>query len=613
MMKKKKILGKIISLLLVCSMLLSITGTNTKVLASENTATETQTSDLPWADYKRITMADYGAVIATSDEGTTFSASQSWKYKGESLDGTFLDVDVKFNGGFLNRYIQFFGGDWNNWIRIQGDDNSDKDSVEDDTISIHGGSKFTHIRPLAKDMGIYADEFFNLKILMDIKVNATDSTQQDVQIQVYVNDEHQLTRSWTESIYTEAQTEQNYKTFFFYSASGNTFSLRTPEAWTCYERITMDNFGIDASTDETGTKYTESKETKYTGTSLNKTCLDVDIKYGKELTGSHYIHFFATGTWKNYIRFQMTGTENFYFANLSGEYDVSNVIGNRANYGLKADEFFNLKILVDIVTSRTVSGKKDVLLTYYVNNKYVGTMSWTEDSDVNHDVFYLYMNSNQNTPIYLRTPTPEPQSYFKLSDYRETTPYTYPTRSGYVFAGWYTDAEYTTPVESDVTIGQAYAKFVKSDVLTVKCQLPIDANRTEPTTSLRLVTSVDSLDYQYVGFELEYTLEDKTYEKTFKTKNVKKTIKATGDDGREITYYPNEFSTASTYMMALKINKIPSEIYELPLTITPFWITLDGTVVTGTTRNDVVLYPEIMEGGSTFANDNEAYYKSSWN
>lgn len=611
MMKKKNILGKSISLLLVCSMLLSITGTNTKVLASENTETQTQTSDLPWAEYKRITMADYGANIASSNEGTTFSGSQSWTYKGDSLDGTYLDVDINFNGNFNNNYFQFFTEDWYHYVRFQGNDYSDNSS---DALNIHkGGITWSQSNYWLKnkDTGIRVNEFFNLKILVDINANAENTAegeaQNDVTFQVYINDKHVATETWT------AVATETYKRFYFYVPSGVEFSLRTPEAWTCYQQITMSNFGIEASTDEAGTEYTASAEGKYTGISLNKTYLDVDIKYGQELTGSHYIHFFATGTWKNYIRFQMTGTENFYFANLSGEYGVSNVKEDRANYGLKADEFFNLKILVDIVTSRTASEKKDVILTYYINNKYVGTMSWTEEGDVNHDVFYLYMNPNQNTPIYLRTPTPEPQSYFKLSDYRETTPYTYPTRSGYVFAGWYTDAEYTTPVEADATSGQAYAKFVQSEVLTVKCQLPIDANRTEPTTSLRLVTSVDTLNYQYVGFELEYTLEDKTYEKTFKTKNVKKTIKATGDDGKEITYYPNEFSTASTYMMALKINKIPSEIYELPLTITPYWITLDGTVVTGTTRNDVVLYPEIMEGGSTFANDNEAYYRSAWN
>lgn len=610
-MKRKNIIGKGISLLLICSMLLSITGTHTQVFASENTAIETQNSDMPWTNYKRITMADFNIDASTDKVGTPYTGAKSGTYKGESLDGTYLDVDINFNGNFNKSYFQFFTNNWSHYIRFTGNDydNNSSDAMNINKADITWSKSNYWL--LNKDTGIRVNEYFNLKILVDISANAENTSdgkeQHDVTFQIYINENLVAKETWT-TVSTET-----YKTIYFYVPESANFSLRTPEAWTCYERITLDHYdGIEASNNEAGTEYNGEKKGTYTGDSLNKTYLDIDVKYGTALTNRHYIHFFASGNWKNYIRFY-TGNNTFKFEDSEQFYGLSPVTGKPSEYGLQANEFFNIKILIDIVPSRTTSEKNDVVLTYYVNDKYVGIMSWTEDISANHNVFYLYMNPNQNTSVYLRTPTLEPQSYFKLSDYRETTRYTYPTRSGYVFAGWYTDAEYTTPVEADATSGQAYAKFVQSEVLTVKCQLPLDANRTEPTTSLRLVTSVDTLNYQYVGFELEYTLEDKTYEKTFKTKNVKKTIKATGDDGKEITYYPNEFSNASTYMMALKINKIPSEIYELPLTITPYWITLDGTVVTGTTRNDVVLYPEIMEGGSTFANDNEAYYRSAWN
>ena len=122
MMKKKKLLGKGISLLLICSMLLSITGTNTKVFASENTATETQNSDLPWADYKRITMEDFNINASTDEVGTPYNGTKSGTYKGNSLDGTYLDVDINFNGNFNNSYIQFFTKDWSHYVRFQGYD-----------------------------------------------------------------------------------------------------------------------------------------------------------------------------------------------------------------------------------------------------------------------------------------------------------------------------------------------------------------------------------------------------------------------------------------------------------------------------------------------------------
>ena len=601
MMKKKNLLGKSISLLLVCSMLLSITGTNTKVLASENTETQTQTSDLPWAEYKRITMADYGAEIATSDEGTTFSGSKTWTYKGDSLDGTYLDVDINFNGNFDRKYFQFFTADWSHYVRFQGYDYEDNSS---DALSINkAGITWSQSSYWLKnkDTGIRVNEFFNLKILVDINANAENTAegeaQNNVTFQVYINDKHVATETWT------AVATETHKKFYFYVPSGVEFSLRTPKAWTCYQQITMSNFGIEASTDEAGTTYSSSQPGTYSG-DLHGKYLDVDIKFDESYDS--YFMFYDGTDWYDTIRIAMCSSS---FNVTSTGNNFTNKWSAATACGIAANTFFNLKILFDMTDNG--NDEQTVQIQVYINDNHYYTVAWTESIEQNFNS--INFQTNSGSTYTLRTPTPEPQSYFKLSDYRETTPYTYPTRSGYVFAGWYTDAEYTTPVEADATSGQAYAKFVQSEVLTVKCQLPIDANRTEPTTSLRLVTSVDTLNYQYVGFELEYTLEDKTYEKTFKTKNVKKTIKATGDDGKEITYYPNEFSTASTYMMALKINKIPSEIYELPLTITPYWITLDGTVVTGTTRNDVVLYPEIMEGGSTFANDNEAYYKSAWN
>lgn len=586
MMKNKKILGKIISLLLVCSMLLSITGTNTKVLASENTATETQTSNLPWADYKRITMDDFGIQASTVNEGTPYTSSKPGAYSGE-LDGKYLDVDIMFAESYDSYFMFYDGSDWYDTIRIA------MCSTSFNVTST--GNNFTNKWSQTTACGIRANEFFNFKILFDITDNGND--EQTIQIQVYIDNNLYHTAEWKESI------DQNFNSINFQTNSGAPYTLRTPEAWSCYQQITMSHFGIEASETEAGTVYSSSQSGTYFG-ELHGKYVDVDIKFD-ELYDS-YFFFYDGSDWYDDIRIAM-GSSSVNVTSVGKNF--TNKWSTATACGISANQFFNLKILFDITDNG--GDEQTVQIQVYINDNHYYTVAWTESIDQSFNSINFQTNSGAS--YTLRTPTPEPQSYFKLSDYREMTPYTYPTRSGYVFAGWYTDAQYTTPVESDVTIGQAYAKFVKSDVLTVKCQLPIDANRTEPTTTLRVVTSVDSLDYQYVGFNLEYTLEDTNYQKTFKTKNVYKTIKAIGDDGEEIIYHPDEFSTESRYMMALKINKIPREVYEVTLTLTPYWVTLDGTVVTGTTRNDVVLYPEIMEGGSTFANDNEAYYKSSWN
>lgn len=89
---------------------------------------------------------------------------------------------------------------------------------------------------------------------------------------------------------------------------------------------------------------------------------------------------------------------------------------------------------------------------------------------------------------------------YDVSSYRGTESYTYPTPTGLVFAGWYTDADFTTPLGTDVKEGTAYAKFVDSNVLTILNQLPLDVSANAPTTNLRILTSIDCDKYTQVGF-----------------------------------------------------------------------------------------------------------------
>ena len=175
---------------------------------------------------------------------------------------------------------------------------------------------------------------------------------------------------------------------------------------------------------------------------------------------------------------------------------------------------------------------------------------------------------------------------YDVSEFRkEGTAYTYPTKVGCVFAGWYTDADYQTPLGTDVTEGDAYAKFVSEDVLKVKYQLPVTTSETDTTTSIRLITSVDSIDYQSVGFKVEYTDNGTTQTREFTTRNVYSIIKGIVDGRVVIKYKSQVFSEASSYLMAVIINKLPMSIYNSGLTVTAQWVTLDGTTVSGETRN----------------------------
>ena len=220
--------------------------------------------------------------------------------------------------------------------------------------------------------------------------------------------------------------------------------------------------------------------------------------------------------------------------------------------------------------------KKD----WYLMEKYVEkgeVVSYGEDSRG----WSTTMTSNKKLDV------PNVDNWYDVSEYRSGETYTYPTKDGYVFAGWYTDKAYTTPLAVDVKTGTAYAKFVDKDVLSVKFQLATGATAQDATTTMRLVTSVDSGNYQYIGFKIAFTQEGTPVEKSYTTKKVYTSI--LGYDGEtQITYYPNEFSEASQYIMAMAITGVPQAVYEIPLTITPVWLTLDGTIVDGTARTETL-------------------------
>ena len=93
-----------------------------------------------------------------------------------------------------------------------------------------------------------------------------------------------------------------------------------------------------------------------------------------------------------------------------------------------------------------------------------------------------------------------------------------PVKAGYVFGGWYkqtgenvyaslTESECTAIKDgTDSTTTTVYAKFVPAYVLSVKAQIDANASqngasRTEKA-SIRLVSSVDSTEYQKVGFTI---------------------------------------------------------------------------------------------------------------
>lgn len=173
------------------------------------------------------------------------------------------------------------------------------------------------------------------------------------------------------------------------------------------------------------------------------------------------------------------------------------------------------------------------------------------------------------------------QGYYDVSGYRSGMAYTPPVKDDCVFAGWYTDDTYTTPLGKNVTTGMAYAKFVDAEVLSVKYQIGYGTTLDDTEAKLRFVTTVDSLRYESVGFRIKKG-ENEPFEET--TKTVYETLAGYKDESTKESYKPSVFSEDSKFFMALRLAEIPQDDFDVKIVVTPLWVTLDGTTVFGAER-----------------------------
>lgn len=184
-----------------------------------------------------------------------------------------------------------------------------------------------------------------------------------------------------------------------------------------------------------------------------------------------------------------------------------------------------------------------------------------------------------------------------------TAPETSSIPDGYIFAGWYTDNTCTKAIAQGSTVESAYAKFVDESILGVKAQVRlVDSDRDGtyelPTdsTDIRFITTVDSDRYKRVGFK--FVINDTTTTKDSDT--VYEELYAIGQFGGDPeTYTPyGQFSLQSIYFKAFTILGVQAGSYNTNIQVTPFWETLDGTVVYGEPETKTInaVY-EVLKGG----------------
>lgn len=162
-----------------------------------------------------------------------------------------------------------------------------------------------------------------------------------------------------------------------------------------------------------------------------------------------------------------------------------------------------------------------------------------------------------------------------------------PIKEGYVFGGWYQKnaTSYSPLKEADLStdklesLTNVYAKFVPAYVLSVKAQMETEtqtSNGNTDSTYLRLITALDSNEYQKVNFEIYYNNkhEEKNapdIDRVFSSlKNVD------GEIFPETTFGPDAHCFG-----ALKLNAILKNNYAKIIYVRPSWTTMDGTKVEG--------------------------------
>ena len=217
------------------------------------------------------------------------------------------------------------------------------------------------------------------------------------------------------------------------------------------------------------------------------------------------------------------------------------------------------KTVATVTGAASGNNRRDtIVLKEAANARYVRLYATARTTGYGHSIWEIAIYDGQVVP----------DNYMDVTDYKAQG--TYPTETGKIFAGWFEDADFTTPYMENT--GSAYAKFIDEDVLTTKFQIATD------DTAVRFLSSVDGMDYEEVGFIFTGTYGNAVI--TEKTKTTNKLYSKITADGQSTE--PDVFSPDSQYFFTYTVRGMEDATTNSTWHVTPFYKTLDGTVVTGT-------------------------------
>ena len=160
-----------------------------------------------------------------------------------------------------------------------------------------------------------------------------------------------------------------------------------------------------------------------------------------------------------------------------------------------------------------------------------------------------------------------------------------PIKEGFVFGGWYEKNGSTwVAIDKDnisAASDTAYAKFVPAYVLSIQTQMEATTAENNgisegKTTFIRLVSTVDCLDYDATGYDIWYG-------NTSQATNLEpsKRVYEKLNVGKEPIEPEQAFGPSSKFFNYLRINNLKSTSLHKIIFARPYWITKDGTKVEG--------------------------------
>ena len=332
--------------------------------------------------YTPVTLNDYDGV-KTISEGNVITALANGAAINSAVDfnKSYINVDVNYNGtvgkGGSNLRFQS-SGQWTDCYALGWNDGG---------TSLHlfrytNESKIVDLATSipAANYGISGpDAWFNVKLRTDIV--GGDSTQQTVQLQLWLNDQ----LAWTGTL-EETRAAATRARIYASVYGGNTLSLRSAvptveDALAGYTPITLDDYNCDMNIrGEVDVKNASSITANIS--KFDKTYLDVDVNFGGAAVtqrGHANFRYQASGQWTDsYVLGWKNATtlDFFNYRNGSTVVDLNaNIVA--ADYGISGpSDWFNVKIATEIIGEGTTT--QTVKLQLWLNDQLAYTGIHTE-------------------------------------------------------------------------------------------------------------------------------------------------------------------------------------------------------------------------------------------